>query len=1234
MKATIPLVAALLAAVSIQAQQSSAGLDPSVPLLQSVATTLTNGVETVIRTPTDWNATWVQVMSSSTDDSGAAQTTTNRYAELGSGLNYISLDDGLLRESDPSFVLVTNEARAWTGQSQLSLAGNINSPIVLRARLPDGQALATRVQGLFIYDATTAQTIQLATVKDSIGVQTETNAILYPDCFDGGGAVTGDVLFVNTINGWSQDIVIHQWAVDGTALANAGLTNASTDSLTVEVWTEFVDSPTPQQTPVWAQGTVGGVAMAMPDVQLNFGTVMQMGTGRAFLLGQESDSVSLVSKQWVQTPDQRQFLVESAPLALIQAGMPATPQGTPGKAGAMLRPPSKSRLEAMNSLRPGKSAPGKVEASIRTLKTAGKGLLAWAAQPGLVLDYTTLGTVGLSNYVFLGDHTYYLSTSGGVTCTGTVTTVEGGCVIKSATNASLTIKTPLSWQATQFRPVIMCSKDEPSCGESVSGSTGYPGSAQYAAAALVLDASSTGATNTSFNLSHLRIANAQTGIQLLQGTNAHSISHAQFVYCGTAMAPSNTTFSLLNALIFNVGTMFGGSGTGSTADLEHLTVDGGVTFQVTNVLSSCGITNSLVMGITNLYLGTATNQVAVLGNNTGVFANLTSGPTHYLASGSPYRNLGTTAINPSLAADLLDLSTYPPTDLGTNWTVTANTVLSPQALRDTGVPDLGYHGDPCDYVVKGITVNGTNTLALLNGVSVAFYGTTGISFQNSNGKFTSFGLPESLNHLFLANAIFEQATNWITNTSSFTLVNLNTDEPQILRFTDVSFLSAGQLGQQLYPQAMSGAPTIQDCQLRGVYWAFPGTSGGAASGVVVLKNNYLERSTLSMSQYYPSTIYNLALTWQNNLFSRCALSLIHWGSSYGAWSVYDNVFDNSTGTKTEDGFVDSNHDPFDNFTAYGYNGFINTTEWLVGTGDHTNLLRDFVPGPLGSYYYPTSGATNSLATLIDADSARTAAGVGLAEYTTVLGQQKDTTNLDVGMHYAALEAHQASTEYSSTQGSNNWYYAKTTAPYGTSFTYLPTFGNPYTGYTNVWYDGTIGCCGGDYFAWVWSNGQHPAVDYDSLRIWQSPAAGKMSAWSSASTGASSDGVNLAITKNGGLMTPWTHNAPNGTVTLNGRTWVQTGDIVSFQLNMAANNSADATTWDPVIILYRGVSTLSPGLPDWFADSNGDGSVNSSDGTGDLDGDGVIDRSDPRPFDPTISTFQITIERPVNGSTVN
>jgi hypothetical protein len=126
---------------------------------------------------------------------------------------------------------------------------------------------------------------------------------------------------------------------------------------------------------------------------------------------------------------------------------------------------------------------------------------------------------------------------------------------------------------------------------------------------------------------------------------------------------------------------------------------------------------------------------------------------------------------------------------------------------------------------------------------------------------------------------------------------------------------------------------------------------------------------------------------RNNLFHNGVIQLWEWGTN--TWSLQDNVFFVATTFVGLSGSVDASHNAF----GAGITPF--------GGSARTNLTDDFLPGPLGAYYYPGSGGATSLASLRNAGS-RGADVAGLYHFTTSRDQQKETNSLvDIGFHYAA-----------------------------------------------------------------------------------------------------------------------------------------------------------------------------------------------------------------------------------------
>ena len=549
--------------------------------------------------------------------------------------------------------------------------------------------------------------------------------------------------------------------------------------------------------------------------------------------------------------------------------------------------------------------------------------------------------------------------------------------MKYTNNVTLTVSTPITWQGSAYRPVVLTASDDQSVGEVVGTNTlsGY-----YATTALYFDANTAGASAT---LQNLRIANAQTAIAI-NGRSGHVISHAQLVTCQKGFSITNVDMSLRNALFDHTLTNFTGSS--STGRLEHLTVDT-ANWLNQNIGANLFLTNCLLVAVTN-YGSYSGNGNQTVSSASGVFQTVGEG-FHYLASGSSYRNAGTTTINSTLATQLKSLTTYPPLVLTTDFTV--STTLSPQAGRDTDTPDVGYHYDPLDYCWSGLNLT-NSTLTLTNGVAVGIYGIKGTSLR-TGAKFVSEGTPASMDRVVRYQTVQEQPVLWGSTSGNMYLFELSTaTAPQLtLRFTDVSVMAdtgghRAILGNQTsYPV---NPCAIVHSQLRGINVSFNDSTYSGA--VYALTNNLMERSSFSWKQgdyYSPFTLYLY-----NNLFHNGTNSFTTTTNS-PAWTVKDNLFDCDSVTKSgSPTFTVSN------------NGYRSGLTSLGGSGNKTGLVPDYQTGPLGNFYYPTNGSSTSLTNLFDAGS-RNATNAGLYHFTTTTNQVKEaTTTVDIGYHYVAVDA--------------------------------------------------------------------------------------------------------------------------------------------------------------------------------------------------------------------------------------
>ena len=921
------------------------------------------------------------------DDADGWNYQTNTYVHLEPGLNYRNAQGQWIAAKE-EFELLPQGAVARQGQHQVTLPANLNGNQPVQLVQPDGQVVTSRPHGLAYYDTATGEAVLLAEIKDCQGFQTAPNQILYTDAFDD---LQADVRYTYTRGGFEQDIVLKQAPP---APEKYGLNSATTR---LEVWSEFLTAPEPgRQVHVLKPGPMNsGRDESFTDDQLDFGG-MRMGAGRAFQAGAQDESSVPVGKSWIRDQG-RNFLIEAVELPSVQLDLQVLPQ-TPG--GAVLKHKPGKRETALRQLPMPAKAVKREQAAIRP---ATKELLQALIGPALVLDYSTLNSGTLSaSYVFKGDTTYFINGQvSTVTSTTAATTFEGGAVFKytNGVSAKLTVNTPISWQASLYRPIVFTSWKDNSVGEPISGSTGSPTTGDHTA--LYLDGSAAAA---SFKLAHLRIAYAQTAITINQ-QNAHNIRHLQLLNCTTGINSLSAGVYVGNALFSGVTTCFTGT-TPTASTVEHATVDSATTF------SGSGFTSAnLTARNSLLYAVTTAGSYFNGGNNQSTAVNpfqTVKGGFHYLLSGSAYRNAGTTSIDTTLASELKSLTTFPPLVM-TN-IITANTALSPQALRDTDTPDLGFHYAPLDFVWSNLTINSSKKLILTNGVAVGLFGTVGLT---ANGTFISTGKADALNRLTMLSTVQENLQGIITNTASFSLRNASgANQPTTFAFTDISFLASSTSGREFsFYSNPIGHVTLTDCQLRGISLT---SLGDFYLHTFTLKNCLSERSYFTLRQGTSSANpTNLAITLQNVLFSRCVVSLTHAGTTFGAWNVYDNLFDNSTVSLTEIGSYPTGSA----LTTVGYNGFIGTGTDPFGSiaSDKVSLARDFanspltlpsLSGPVRDYYYPITGSAPSLATLgnADATSTRTPALLGLYNHTTRFDLAKEAaTSTDIGYHYVATD---------------------------------------------------------------------------------------------------------------------------------------------------------------------------------------------------------------------------------------
>jgi hypothetical protein len=894
---------------------------------------------------------------------GTIVTNLHQYVELATGLNFKNPQTGQWQPSSESIFIAPDgsSASATNGQHQVYFPGNIYSGVI-RLVTPDGQTLESQPIGLSYSDG--SNSVLLAVATNSTGaILSSGNQVIYTNAFTG---LNADLVYTYTRAGMEQDVILREQPPDP---ASTGLNSVSTR---LQMLTEFIVSPQPTVSAT----TVPTDAGNLEDDSLSIGT-MAMGQGKAFLIGSNSSSVD-VEKRWLAI-NGRQFLIEEIPLVSIAAAIDSLPPYVTQTSTAMKPVASKNLILPLQ----------------RITHTSPKASFLAKAMPscrGLVLDYITM--ISQTNWVFHGDTTYFLS--GPVSLWGTNNVIEGGAVLKYTNNAGLYVNrqstTPaVQFQTSAYRPAIFTAWNDDSVGDTISGSTGNP--TNYCAnPALSLTAPSFTPTIANF-----RIAYAQQAISLA-GTSP-TIADGQIVNCQNGIFVNGAGGSLENVLFANVVNDFSYSG-GGALTVQNATFSGSSYLEASGASLGLAFTNCIFANVTNLYSGSPsgfggdhngfyqTQPFGTATNGSSVFPFQSVGAgNYYLTNGCNFFNAGSTNIDLALLTGLQQRTAYPPILLS-NFTVSANTTLSPQAQRDTDSPDLGYHYDAIDYLIDGFWVTNA-ALTVTNGAVVACYNDSGIMLTDGS-SINSMGSPQAPNWFVRYSSAQEQPLSLGPNgnpPSSGTAVNpwhLSMAPSGQFRFTIFACPAGG--GNHLYDTQFNWAYSnlwVQDCE----FYGGQNTFDGDTNSVVTLRNNLFDRSRFSA---VGSASNSLSLT--NNLFwgvgltgnpSRIKLS----PASGSVWYAFNNAFDTSV------------FNPVDSCTN-GFNAYLNCTNYVSPTNSTDMFLTNalaYQAGPFGTFYQPTNSPLihmgNTNANLI-----------GLYHYTVTTNEVVEGTNIvSVGYHYVATD---------------------------------------------------------------------------------------------------------------------------------------------------------------------------------------------------------------------------------------
>jgi alpha-tubulin suppressor-like RCC1 family protein len=288
-------------------------------------------------------------------------------------------------------------------------------------------------------------------------------------------------------------------------------------------------------------------------------------------------------------------------------------------------------------------------------------------------------------------------------------------------------------------------------------------------------------------------------------------------------------------------------------------------------------------------------------------------------------------------------------------------------------------------------------------VAIGFYGTNGTRLLYG-AQFISEGTPTNLCRLVRYPAVQEQSIAWGPTGSSKSLFDITNSPAALptvnLRFTDLTLppgestiLDYNNHGGSAYSL---GSFILRDSQFRGGNLSFGTyyvTGGQTTFGFT---NNLVQWATISLSRdnSTPGSV-QLGVYMHNNLFRFASVTLSN-PTNDAPFEVKDNLFD----TVSLSGYGGNQSQ---NYLTHSNNGYYSTTALSGGSSNKTLAAVDYQTGPLGNFYYPTSGT--NLNSLRDAGSLTNAGLVGLYHYTTTANQVKETNSvLDIGMHQVATTA--------------------------------------------------------------------------------------------------------------------------------------------------------------------------------------------------------------------------------------
>jgi hypothetical protein len=916
-----------------------------------------------------------------------------KVVEIASGLNFWdgkqwAPSEAVLEDTPDGFV-------AQRVQHKLRISHELNVRDAITLVTPQGDVLYSTPVGIGLFNPVDGSFALIATLTNSTASLISSNEVAFENPFDG---VCSTLYYRIDRGNFEQDIVF-------TGKLDPGDWGFPTNSR-IQIITELFSPPTPLKTvrPLSVeQNPLLRAQMVSPDLideELAFGELI-LGAGYAYTTASpaaENGAVAPVAKQLTKTADGRFFLVESVSYPWLKDALASLPDcSPPGE--------KQARFDRKKQLKQSYSAiPSPVGVRVSSARSpsfpsfASVSAPRFPRHPGVTIDYRA--TLTSSTNLLAADVTYLAS--GALSC-GNLT-IEGGTVVKYKAGASISA-TSITMKSGLYRPAFFTAVDDDTVGESMNGYTNSGWTGTISSSGYANPAFDIGSTSVSFSNCVIRYAQSAVHSVLNGTTISVSLAHAQLLNCikgveittiGSSTAFGTYNLSLNNGLMSKVQYPIYATTSTFTFNptLLHCTLDQAAALITGGFSPSCAFksTNSIYANVTNSSSGNffGANNVfykalpkfgaAQLGSDTVYPFQSVGAANYYLSDSAGFRNAGATSgVPPSVQLDMRKRTTYPPVVV-CNTTLGTSQTLSPQAQRDTDLPDVGYHYDPLDYAIGWVLV--TNCSLTVNpGTAIATFGTNSGTYGLAIGQGATLQCQGQANNLswFVAyNMVQEQPiTNWFQPSYASVCSEFQglTPAPAInCRFTSWSI--AAQVVPHFYGPTNTGPFNFQDCEFH----------GGKLLSI---------RPTINLTNVLLERVYT-DLEPKDGLTNTVRVGLVYGGAFTFAPSnsvVQDVLFDKAALT---------------NWNGYngGFNVYVTNFQRLQPT-QTTDLLLSASPsyqvGALGVYYQLTNAA------VINWDTNTAANTIGYYHFTVITNlvsglQIKETNSwTDVSYHYVATD---------------------------------------------------------------------------------------------------------------------------------------------------------------------------------------------------------------------------------------